>query len=88
MLVLRGKWVPKAGFERLGQLKHLRFLSVNRTGMTDANLQPLQNLSSLEELNLLENPISDGGLEHLQVLKSLRVLRSMRGYVTHRAWQN
>jgi Leucine-rich repeat (LRR) protein len=42
--------------------------------MKDADLQSLQGLSSLEELDLVGNPISDPGMEHLQGLKSLRIL--------------
>jgi len=44
-LLLMGKWVPKAGFQHIGQLKHVKDLDLYGTGMNDADLQQLKGLS-------------------------------------------
>jgi Leucine-rich repeat (LRR) protein len=53
---------------------YLRGLRLNQTAVTDAGLQYLQAIPSLEELSLAESKISDQGLEQLEALSGLRSL--------------
>ncbi len=65
--------------EPLGEMTQLRSLVLKKSGfervrISDAGLQRLQKLSSLEVLNLYGNSVTDSGLAQLQPLKKLREL--------------
>ena len=49
-------------------------LLLNGTSVTDAGLEYLERLTSLEALDLGNTQVTDAGLEHLKGLRSLRWL--------------
>jgi serine/threonine protein kinase len=68
------KEVNNGGLERLRGLTHLETLWLADTGISDAHIGPLQQLSSLQGLNLGKTQVSDKGLELLKNLTGLQYL--------------
>jgi hypothetical protein len=75
--------VSDAGFEHLGGLRNLQFLTVTRTNhylpltrtnVSDAGLAHLRGLTNLRWLVLSGANVSDEGLKHLQGLPNLELL--------------
>ena len=67
--------VGGAGLKHLTGLKNLRAMRLWNVPLTDADLESLQSLTSLEELSLKgARGVTDRGLEHLQVLTGLKEL--------------
>jgi beta-lactamase regulating signal transducer with metallopeptidase domain len=75
--------VTEKSFQELGELRHLkslRFIPAEMYGgsgrsITDASLESLSAVASLESLELYEGRFTDAGMEHLARLKNLRSLR-------------
>ena len=57
--------VGDEGVKNLESLKHLHWLVLTKSNITDVSLQILAGLPSLEVLNLDESDLSDQGLRHL-----------------------
>ena len=55
-------------------MQELRTLDLRRVNVTDANLEPLGKLTSLENLYLSNTPITTSGLVYLFDLEKLRIL--------------
>ena len=56
------------------QLKHIRVAGGSQSGLIDDDLTNFAEMTSVEELNLSGNWITDAGLRHLERLKNLRSL--------------
>ncbi|HEY1065624.1 MAG TPA: hypothetical protein VGE52_05935 [Pirellulales bacterium] len=70
-LSLRGAMLSPEVFQRLGELKTLRYLDVSSTNVTDAHLAAIAKATSLQALNLRETKITDAGLASLLALPNL-----------------
>ncbi len=60
---------------QLGELAHLRTISVQHLPLRDANLEPFGRLTHLESLDLEGSLLTDAGLRHLYPLKRLSRLQ-------------
>ncbi|HEX4150008.1 MAG TPA: SUMF1/EgtB/PvdO family nonheme iron enzyme, partial [Pirellulales bacterium] len=64
-----------AGMERIGELGKISSLYASNCGLQDAWLAPIGKHVEMDgKLKLLDNPITDAGLIHLEPLKSLKSL--------------
>ena len=63
-----------AGLASLGEMTHLRDLTVSSNHITDAGLKHLAGLTGLERLGLLNAPLTGAGLEHLKGMARLEKL--------------
>ena len=70
---------------RVGRLKHLEFLSLYGTDVTDAGLAHVENLTELRDLDLRKTAVGDAGLAHLKGLTNLRLLSIAETRVTDEA---
>lgn len=52
----------------------IRLVNLNGLKVRDVGIEPLKNLTQLEELHLQESYLTDAGLAHLQGLKQLKEL--------------
>ena len=64
-------WIPMLVRDRLPFWDRIRSLNLAHTRITDAGLEHLKGLSSLNGLNLYNTQVTDAGLEHLKGLTSL-----------------
>lgn len=67
----------------LEQLKHLQFLSLEKSSVTDAGLAHLSDLTNLKQLSLRDTNITDLGLKHLKGLSSLTELDLEKTKITN-----
>lgn len=73
-LALSGMQLSGEDFAAIGRLKTLRFLNLNRTNVTNADLRQLRELSHLEGLNLTCTEVTDATIDEIVKLESLRSL--------------
>jgi len=73
-LALSGMQLSAEDFAAIGRLKTLRFLGLNRTNVTNADLCQLRELTHLEGLNLTCTEVSDAAIDEILKLESLRSL--------------
>ncbi len=71
-----------AGLESLSGLKHLVFLSLVCSKVTDAGLVHVKGLTQIGHLKLDYSEVSDAGLEHLDGLNNLVILSLTHTKVT------
>ena len=72
--VLLGEQGSDRELAHVGRLSQLKYLSLNRSRVTDAGLRSLEGLTHLEELSLRETAVTDPGLVHLRRLAQLKQL--------------
>jgi formylglycine-generating enzyme required for sulfatase activity len=65
---------PLENLAPLADVPNLKYLRIEKTNITDAQMPHLQSLKSLNSLDLSETNISDVGLNSLQGLKTLKRL--------------
>lgn len=61
-------------FAAIGRLRTLRFLSLYRTNVTNADLRQLHALPRLEGLNLTSTEVTDAAIDEILKLESIRSL--------------
>src|SRR5262245_32402439 len=64
-LGLGGMQLSAEDFAVIGRLKTLRFLDLNRTNVTNADLRQLRELTHLEGLNLTCTDVSDAAIDEI-----------------------
>lgn len=74
----RGKAVPTDLYSDLGSLRNLCELNLQDTQLTDAELEHLKVLTSLQVLRLENTQVTDIGLQHLKGMKNLHYLGLQR----------
>ena len=72
------------GLNVLDDLPNLRFLSVERTKVTDKELVKVKTLSKLTAISLDNTAISDEGLKHVEALKQLRFVYAVNTRITEK----
>ena len=73
-LKMPGVKLDDAVVKAVASCSNLRRLSIEHTGVTDVQLEILNNLTSLRYLNIADNKISFGGLQKLNQLKQVKQL--------------
>ena len=66
--------VTDAGLAKVAQMKNLKELRLDNTGITDAGLDHLKGLTELVYLNVYGSKVTDAGLQKLAELKKLKSL--------------
>lgn len=84
-LELHGANVDDEDLEGVACLKHLAWLNLSRTPITDAGLRRLGAVTSLQSLKIDYTAITDGGVRHLRGLDQLTTLSISGTAVTDRA---
>jgi serine/threonine protein kinase/Leucine-rich repeat (LRR) protein len=74
ILYLSGTPLTDDALVYIGQLRHLRELTLFSTRITDAGLAHLHELTKLQSLHLAMTDITDDGLAHLATMKQLEWL--------------
>ena len=72
---LRGKTIDNELLDRMVQLPRLRSLILAATKLVDEQLIPVGRISTLENLDLRDCPVTDKGMSHLTGLSKLKSLR-------------
>ncbi len=70
-LYLPGAQIDDEAAKSIAEMKKLRVLVIQNTGITDAGLEAISSLPELEELRMSSCQISDAGCENLADMKSL-----------------
>jgi hypothetical protein len=73
-VVLDETAVTDGDLRRIGKLRRLQLLSLNRTCVSDAGLRELRLLTELRSLGLAETNVTGEGLQHLIRCKELQIL--------------
>jgi Leucine-rich repeat (LRR) protein len=68
------KTCTDAGLERIGELTHLQWVSLDSTNVSDSGLVRIEALTELQILDLGDTAITDVGLEHVEGLSQLSSL--------------
>jgi hypothetical protein len=78
----QGSTVTSTGLAHLSQLKKIEKLRVQHVNMKDNDVKLFAALTSLKELDLAANPISNTGIAHLKGLTNLKILNIQETKVT------
>jgi hypothetical protein len=72
--VLRYSYFDDEDMRHIASFKHLRYLVLGKTEVTDAGLRHLSELHNLKHLTLNNTNITDSGLTHVGALTNLKIL--------------
>lgn len=73
-LQLDGIQLTPEDFAAIGRLRALRFLGLQRTNVTDADVRKLRELPHLQGLSLTNTEITDASIDEIMKFESLRSL--------------
>ena len=82
------KLVDDAGLQKLEQLSHLGYLSLQSSSITDAGLQSIGTMDCLKALSISGTAVTDAGLANLKGLTSLECLFIQSVSVTDKGIQH
>lgn len=87
-IALRYSGVTDAQLKRIGEFKNLRSLSLEGNPVTDETLALISNVQRLEQVDLSDTNIGDGGLIHLVDAVNLNHLCLRGTFITDRGLSN
>ena len=85
LLNLEGAHISDDGILSLPELKSLRCIDLDSTGITDKAIEKIRSFLNLEEIWLEDTNITDAGLAQLSQLKKLRFISVLDCAVSDRA---